>query len=66
VTKASATCLVVAGLVLIGMSGGNEGNSGGVAVWRRNEDVGSWLAVARASSVTSVCKNERSINRSLH
>jgi uncharacterized membrane protein len=66
VTKASATCLVVAGVVLIGMSGGNEGNSGGVAVWRRNEDVGRWLGVARASSVTFVCKTERSINRSLH
>jgi uncharacterized membrane protein len=31
VTKAAATCLVVAGLVLVGITGANEGNSGGVA-----------------------------------
>ena len=54
VTKASATGLVVAGLVLIGMSGGNEGNSGGVAVWRRNEGFGIWGS--RASSVRFACK----------
>lgn len=30
ITKAAATCLVVAGLVLVGITGGNEGNSGGV------------------------------------
>ena len=29
VAKAGATCLVVAGLVLVGMTGGREGNSGG-------------------------------------
>jgi uncharacterized membrane protein len=57
VTKASATCLVVAGLVLIGMSGRNEGHSGGVAVWRRNEGSGIWGG--RASSVTFACKTER-------
>jgi drug/metabolite transporter (DMT)-like permease len=57
VTKASATCLVVAGLVLIGMSGGNEGNSGGVAVWRRNEGFRIWSG--RASSVMFACKTGR-------
>jgi uncharacterized membrane protein len=31
VTKAGATCLVVAGLVLIGITGGEEANSGAVA-----------------------------------
>jgi uncharacterized membrane protein len=30
VTKAAATCLVVAGLVLVGITGGIQGNSGGV------------------------------------
>ena len=35
VAKALATCLVVAGLVLVGLSGGNEGNSGGVAQARK-------------------------------
>ena len=48
VTKASATCLVVAGLVLIGMSGGNEGNSGGVAAKQSVPQVG-----LRASSSPS-------------
>jgi hypothetical protein len=57
VTKASATCLVVAGLVLIGMSGGNEENSGGVAVWRRNEGFRIWGG--RASSVAFACKTGR-------
>jgi hypothetical protein len=51
VTKASATCLVVAGLVLIGMSGGNEQNSGGVAVRRRNEAFER--SVARSAQIPS-------------
>lgn len=65
-TKASATCLVVAGLVLIGMSGGNEGRSGGATAWRSKQGSGRWLAVAPTSSVPCACKIESSSNRPLH
>jgi len=56
VTKASATCLVVAGLVLIGISGGNEDNSGGVAVRRRKRSLAEGGCTLRANSAPSYGK----------
>jgi drug/metabolite transporter (DMT)-like permease len=33
IAKAAATCMVVAGLVVVGMTGGNEGNAGGATAF---------------------------------